>query len=171
MLKRLLYRTLKWLVPICFNILNVLLAGNLPPLGSSCVIVEDQGRFLLVRRPDGGVVFPGGFIRWRELPAETAQRECREETGLEVQLLDATGTYATTSTRVNRVSSLTVVFAGEVIGGTLRGSVEGHPCWLEEVDMRKNLEKRHANMLEDYFAYRTRCKAQALDTTAPDLAT
>src|SRR5713226_6921795 len=119
--------------------LNGILAGNLPPLGSSCVIVEDQGRFLLVRLPEGGLVFPGGFLRWREHPAETAQRECREETGLEVQMLDTIGTYATTSTSMNRMSSLTVVFVGEVVGGTMRSSIEGRPCWLDEADMLKGL--------------------------------
>ena len=156
MLKRLSYRILRWLVPICFNILNGLLAGNLPPLGSSCVIVEDQGRFLLVRLPRGGLVLPGGFMRWREHPDETARRECREETGLEVQVLDTIGTYSSTSTSLDRMSTLTVVFVGKVTDGTLRGSIEGRPCWLDEADVRKGLDKHYINMLEDYFVYRQR---------------
>ena len=171
MLKRFLYRVLRWLVPVSFNILNGILAGNLPPLGSSCVIVEEQGRFLLVKMPGRRLVFPGGFMRWHEQPAETAQRECREETGLEVQMLDTIGTYATTSTRIDRMSSLMIVFAGEVISGALRGSIEGHPCWLNEADMRKGLDKYFTRILEDYFAYRQQLQAQAsLDTVAPDLS-
>ena len=170
MLKRFLYRVLGWLVPVSFNILNGILAGNLPPFGSSCAIVEDQGRFLLVKRPGGGLVFPGGFMRWREHPAETAQRECREETGLEVQMLDTIGTYATTSARIDLMSSLMVVFTGEVIGGALRGSIEGHPCWLNEADMRKGLDEHCTRILEDYFAYRQQRQALAsLDTAAPNL--
>ena len=154
-----------------FNLLNVILAGNLPPLGSSCVIVEEQGRFLLVRLPQGGLVFPGGFMRWREYPAETAQRECREETGLEVQLLDTIGTYASTSTRVNRISSLTVVFVGEVVGGAMRSSIEGRPCWLNEADMLKRLERHYLNIFEDYVAYRQQRHALAsLDTATPDVS-
>ena len=170
MLKRLFYRILRWLVPVCFNILNGLLAGNLPPLGSSSVIVEDQGRFLLVRLPRGGLVLPGGFMRWHERPDETAQRECKEETGLDVQMLDTIGIYSSTSNGLDRMSTLSVVFVGEVTGGTLRSSIEGRPCWLDEADVRKRLDKHYVNMLEDYFAYRQRHQALAsLDTAAPDL--
>ncbi len=60
-----------------------------------------------------------------------------------------------------------IVFAGEVIGGALRGSIEGQPCWLNEADMRKGLEKYFTNILEDYFAYRQ--ALASLDTAAPDL--
>src|SRR5579863_915773 len=155
-LKKFLYRVLTRLVPICFNFLNVLMAGNLPPLGCVCVIAEVEGRFVLLKRPGGRMVFPGGFIRWREYPAEAAQREFREETGLEVRLLDTTGAYASRGIRVNRVSSLTITFAGEVVGGTLRGGVEGQPTWLDEFEMRKLLEGHLGSMLEDYFAYRRR---------------
>ncbi len=85
-------------------------------------------------------------------------------------MLDTIGTYATTSTRIDRMSSLMIVFAGEVIGGALRGSIEGHPCWLNEADMRKGLEKYFTRILEDYFAYRKQLQARAsLDIAAPDL--
>ncbi len=40
------YSLLKKLVGIFFNILNILLAGNLPPFGCVCVIVEDQDKYL-----------------------------------------------------------------------------------------------------------------------------
>ena len=171
MIKQLLYRLLGKAVNISFNILNLILAGNLPPLGCACVVVEEEGRLLVIERTKDQFVFPGGFMRWREQPAETAQRECREETGLEVQMLDTIGTYATTSTRIDRMSSLMIVFAGEVIGGALRGSIEGHPCWLNEADMRKGLDKYFTRILEDYFAYRQQLQAQAsFDTAAPDLS-
>jgi ADP-ribose pyrophosphatase YjhB (NUDIX family) len=155
-LKQFLYRVTQGLVPICFNTLNFLLAGNLPPLGSACVIVEDQGRFLLLKRPGGMIVFPGGFMRWREYPAETARREVREETGLEVRLLGTIGTYANKSTQLTRLSTLIVVFVGEVVGGSLKGGIEGHPCWLDEAYMRERLTSHSMSMLEDYCAYRER---------------
>ncbi len=62
------------------------------------VIVERDGQVLLVRRsmtPRRGLwTFPGGFIDFDEIPAEAAVRECREETGLVVEithLLDVIG--------------------------------------------------------------------------------
>jgi len=81
-LKRILYRVLRKSVGFSFNILNVCLVGNLPPQGCISVIVEDQGRYLLLKRPKGTLVFPGGFMRWREHPSQTAVRECKAETCL-----------------------------------------------------------------------------------------
>ena len=156
MLKRLLFRIVQELTPICFNILNVLLLGNLPPLGNACVVVEDQGRFLLLQRPEGITVFPGGFIRWREYPEEAAQREVREETGIDVRLLDTIGIYATKSTGLFRLSTLTIVFAGEVTGGSLKSSIEGQARWMDEAEMRQRLARNYRNILEDYDAYRKR---------------
>jgi ADP-ribose pyrophosphatase YjhB (NUDIX family) len=155
-LKQFLYRIIGGLVPICFNTLNLLLAGNLPPLGSACVIVEDSGRFLLLERSDGMIVFPGGFMRWHEYPAETARREFLEETGLDVRLLGTIGTYAHKSTQFFRLSTLTIAFVGEVVGGSLNSSIEGSPVWLDEAPMRERLASHYKGMLKDYIALRER---------------
>ena len=156
MLKKLLYRVAQGLMPIGFNALNVLLLGNLPPLGCICVVVEDQGRFLMLKKSDDKIVFPGGFIRWREYPEETAQREVREETGFEVRLLDTIGIYTKKSSNFIRLSTLTIAFAGEIISGSLQSSVEGRPCWMEEAEMRQRLALNYRGILKDYDAYRKR---------------
>ena len=79
LLKRILYQALKKTVGFCFNCLNIGLFGNLPPQGCITVIVEDQGRFLLLKRPNGTLVFPGGFMRWREHPTQTALRNSKKK--------------------------------------------------------------------------------------------
>ena len=89
------------------------------------MIVEDQGRYLLLKRPKGSLVFPGGFMRWREHPSQTAVREFKEETGLRVELHHVVACYSDTSQGLGSMSTLTVVFCGGVIGGELRGSVKG----------------------------------------------
>ncbi len=148
-------------MPICFNILNVVLLGNLPPLGGTSVIVEDQGRFLLVKGLGGELSFPGGYIRWHENAAQAAQRECREETGLNIELQEAIGTYSRVSTRPFRVSTINIVYAGKIAeGGTLRGSVEGQPLWMTEEKMRKAMSVHYSKLLEDYFAYRARVEGE-----------
>src|SRR5260221_5731994 len=86
-LKRILYWVVRKVAAISFNILNLVLVGNLPPLGSICIVVEDRGRYLLLQRPEGSLVFPGGFMRWREHPAQTTPREVPGEKGLQVQIL------------------------------------------------------------------------------------
>ena len=50
-MRTLLYDLLKRGVSLCFNILNVLLGGNLPPFGSAAVLVEEQDRYLVVELP------------------------------------------------------------------------------------------------------------------------
>jgi ADP-ribose pyrophosphatase YjhB (NUDIX family) len=153
-LKRYLHGVLIWLAPLCFNILNVLLGGNLPPLGRASVIVEDQGRFLLIVHSKRWVSFPGGFMRWREHPEQTVRREFREETGLDVELGEMLGTYSNISTKTFRISTLDVVYVGKLAhSGDLRSSIEGHPCWMTEAEMRNALDKRYTKLLDDYFAF------------------
>lgn len=43
------------------NILNFLLAGNLPPFVGVRVIIEEQGRYLVIESPKDHFTFPGGF--------------------------------------------------------------------------------------------------------------
>src|ERR1700730_7290751 len=81
-----LYELLKRCVSVFFNMLNVLLGGHLPPWGCAAVIVEERDHYLVVELPRGRVVFPGGFMTWREDPKHTAQREAQEETGLLVRV-------------------------------------------------------------------------------------
>jgi 8-oxo-dGTP diphosphatase len=154
-LKRILYRVLGKSVIFSFNILNVCLAGNLPPLGCISVIVEDQGRLLLLRRPEGDLVFPGGFMRWREHPTQTALREFKEETGLQVELRHVVGCYSNSSASFAKMSTLTLVYCGKANGGKLRGSIEGQPCWIEESELPGIHNFSYVSMLEDY---REHCK-------------
>lgn len=157
MIKQLLHRVLLSLAPICFNVLNLLLLGNLTPLSGACVIVEDDGRFLLVFHTDGLVSFPGGLMRWREHPRQTAVRECEEETGLKVELHPTTlGACSQSSASLFRLSTIKVVYVGTVIGGALRGSVEGYPRWVSEDEVKSALDRYCPNILEDYYAYRDR---------------
>ncbi len=60
-------------------------------------IVERDGQFLVGQRPEGVALagyweFPGGKLDDGELPAEAAVRECREETGLVVDVVKALST-------------------------------------------------------------------------------
>jgi ADP-ribose pyrophosphatase YjhB (NUDIX family) len=153
---RKLYRVLNKFVGIFFNVLNILLVGNLPPFGSVCMIVEDKGRYLVVQRPEGKIVFPSGIMRWREHPTQTVRREGKEETGLDLQVGEVVGYSSVVSSRFNRMSSLTLIYKAEVIGGQLRGSVEGEPYWLEESELRNKLDVHSRHMLDRYLRYRMR---------------
>jgi len=56
------------------------------------LVVEQDGRILLVQRAIepglGQWALPSGFVEWDENPEAAAVRECWEETGLDVEILD-----------------------------------------------------------------------------------
>lgn len=64
-------------------------------MGGACVVFDDDGRVLLVRHTYGRLNWelPGGGADPGESPDETAVREIREETGLEVRIDRLTGAY------------------------------------------------------------------------------
>lgn len=64
-------------------------------VGSGAAIFDADGRVLLVRHTYGRLNWevPGGFSEPGESPIETAVREVREETGLEVVARCLTGYY------------------------------------------------------------------------------
>lgn len=131
-----LYTGFKFLVGVFFNLLNLLMGGNLPPFSCVSVIVEDQGRYLIVRVPKGDLVLPGGFMRWHETPEQAARRECKEETGLDIQPSELISYTWVVSKRFYRMSTVNIILKGKVLGGDLRSSIEGSPCWLSKDELQ-----------------------------------
>jgi 8-oxo-dGTP diphosphatase len=153
-LKYTLYRMLKASVGIFFNFLNVLLVGNLPPLGSVTVIVQDQDKYLILERSEGGYVFPGGFMRWKEHPTQTALREGMEETGLTLRVIELIGCCSNNSEHLTKMSTLSVIYHAEFVGGELRNSIEGRASWQDEADLLENMIPQQKGIFEHFLRYR-----------------
>ena len=145
----LFYRLLKVTFGFLANMLNFLLAGNLPPLVGVRVIVEEQGRYLVIATPQGHSTLPGGFMRWREQPDQAAQRECKEETGLQVEVGGVVGSYAYVCSSFGGTSGMDIAFRARVTGGELRSSLEGEPEWLDEAELRLKLTPFYLRMFDD----------------------
>ena len=68
------------------------------PTNIAIAVIEYADRFLIGQRPLekplGGLwEFPGGRVELDETPEQAATRECREETGLEIRVVGAYGSY------------------------------------------------------------------------------
>lgn len=65
-----------------------------PNVGSDAAVFDEEGRVLLIERADEGTwSLPCGYVDPGESPAETAVRETREETGIEVRVTELVGVY------------------------------------------------------------------------------
>ncbi len=148
------YQQLKHIVAICFNLLNILLGGNLPPLVCVSTIVEQDGSYLLVERPGGKYVFPGEFMRWHEHPEQAARREGKEETGFDLGIIDIVGYQSYTSRSFYRMSTVNLVYRAKIVSGTLRTSIEGRPYWLSESEFAGKLSPLAQGMFDEYIKFR-----------------
>jgi ADP-ribose pyrophosphatase YjhB (NUDIX family) len=93
-------------------------------------VTDNEGRILLHRRRDNGLwALPGGLMEVGETIAETARRETKEETGLEVEPVSLVGVYtnpghvvAFSDGEVRQQFSL--CFACRLLGGEISVSEE-----------------------------------------------
>src|SRR5206468_11763707 len=69
-----------------------------PALTTDCVIFDNEGRVLLIRRKNepfkGGYALPGGFVDIGETVEAACRREVSEEAGFEVDDLSLIGVYS-----------------------------------------------------------------------------
>jgi ADP-ribose pyrophosphatase YjhB (NUDIX family) len=91
------------------------------PKVAAAVLIEQAGRVLLVRRavnPQKGLwTLPAGFIDAGEDPARAAQRECLEETGLNVQVTGLLDVLA--GQEHTRGANIIIFYWAEIITGEL----------------------------------------------------
>lgn len=91
------------------------------PAAVTCVLAEQDGRILFVlRKFDPGKdewCLPAGFVEVGEQPDESAVRETKEETGLDVAI---TGIYDSWATDEDpRTPVISLAFTAKVTGGEL----------------------------------------------------
>lgn len=133
-------------------------ANSIPP-GAGVFVRDDRGRVLLVRRADSGNwTLPGGMQELGESITQTAVREVREETGLEVEITGLLGIYtdpghvmAYDDGEVRQ--EFVVLFAADVIGGTEAISEEStslrwaEPDELDGLEMHRSVRLRLSHAL------------------------
>ncbi len=97
----------------------VLYRNPVPGVG---ILVEVEGKIVLVQRGhepfEGWWALPAGYIEADESVEQAAVRECKEETGLEVELLELFGVYSFPEGPVQ--SGIIIFFRAQPVGGELR---------------------------------------------------
>lgn len=91
------------------------------PKVAAGVLVESDGKVLLVKRINvpmqGKWTLPAGFVDGQEDPRATAVRECLEETGLEIEILDLVDVVY--GMEHPRGASIVIFYRGQIVGGVL----------------------------------------------------
>ena len=128
--------------------------------GSSVVIRNDKGELLLQKRvhPEGRWAFPGGLMELGESTEDTARREIREETALELGELRLIGVYSGPDHLcsapngdewyVVNVAYTAASFSGEARVNDAESVALG---WFRPEEMPQTLVRSHQEILRDYL--------------------
>src|SRR5712691_4706686 len=116
---------------IIFRIIALLTLGQISPILSACIIIERDGKVLLIDRSDGlGYTIPGGIVRYRETVEQCVLREACEETGYTVTISGLVGVYSALK-RDPRFRAVCIAYKGTIVSGSEHGSGEGETRWRE----------------------------------------
>jgi ADP-ribose pyrophosphatase YjhB (NUDIX family) len=139
------------LAGIIFRIIALLTLGQISPILSACVIIERDGKFLLIDRSDGlGYTIPGGIVRYSETVEQCIVREASEETGYKVTLNGFVGVYSSLN-RDPRFRAVALAYQGSITGGSEHSSGEGQTCWREPGEVFGHMAFDCEHMLKDYL--------------------
>jgi 8-oxo-dGTP diphosphatase len=139
------------LAGLIFRLIALLTLGQISPILSACIIIERDGKILLIERSDGlGYTIPGGIVRYNETVEQCVLREAREETGYEVELAEIVGVYSSLE-RDPRFRAVSIAYKGSITGGSEHGSGEGETCWREPGEIFGHMAFDCENMLKDYL--------------------
>ncbi len=115
---------------------------------------EDRPAFVLIERkyPPQGWALPGGFVDVGESLPHAAMREAKEETSLDVELLEQFFAYSQPQ-RDPRRHTVSTVFIGRAHGQPQAADDARHLDVFTE-DKLPQLAFDHGQILSDFFEYR-----------------
>ncbi len=127
----------------------------IPRVSVDIIIELDQNQIVLIERknPPHGWALPGGFVDFGESLAAASVREAKEETTLDVELLEQFYTYSNPE-RDPRHHTISTVFIARA-RGVPRGSDDAKTARVfTEKNLPSQLVFDHSVILKDYYLYK-----------------
>ncbi len=124
-----------------------------PVPAAGAIIVEDN-KILLVKRAHppriGDWCIPAGFMEWQEHPTETAVRELKEETGLDIKLKSFFEVYSGSDDP--RSNAVLLLYLADRVGGKLEAMDDAWEVEFFSFDaIPSNIAfEAHVKALNDY---------------------
>jgi len=124
------------------------------PLLTVDIIIETGSGFVLIERknPPHGWALPGGFVDYHESVENAAIRETKEETCLDIQLIEQFHVYSDPR-RDPRHHTATVVFIAKTEGSPRAADDAKNIAVFNEKNLPDPLAFDHEQILSDYFKY------------------
>jgi 8-oxo-dGTP diphosphatase len=119
------------------------------------IIIECDGGIVLIERknPPHGWALPGGFVDYGETLEAAAIREAKEETSLDITLVEQMHTYSDPR-RDPRHHTVSTVFIARGSGRAEAADDAKTAALFTESRLPEPLVFDHASILRDYFNYK-----------------
>jgi 8-oxo-dGTP diphosphatase len=130
------------------------------PTPTCDVLIEMDGRpgelvFIERTNEPKGFALPGGFVDEGEWVIDAAVREAKEETALDVEIIEQFHVYSDPS-RDKRMHTMSTVFIGRASGTPVGGDDAKRAIISRPDALPGPLVFDHATIVADYIAYKTR---------------
>jgi len=129
------------------------------PIPMVDIIIEKDDKIVLIKRGvepfKDMVALPGGYMEVGETIENAVKREAKEETSLEIDLIDILGVYSNPK-RDPRKHSIATVFIGKPIKGNLKGGDDAKEAFWVDINEIEAHEFAfdHKKILTDYLKWR-----------------
>lgn len=125
------------------------------PLVTVDMIIEISDGIILIERanPPHGWAIPGGFVDYGESLEHSALREAKEETSLDIQLVEQFHSYSDPG-RDPRHHTVTIVFIATAVGVPKAADDAKNLGIFSQNKLPSPIVFDHGKIIQDYFQYK-----------------